>query len=500
MKLAKLVSCLPQLDIKLGNVSQAKLDVAECYDMTLDSREVLEGWLFIAIPGFDSDGRNYLSAAIEAGAIAVFYELDDLSPELQREIDQMSSESICIGVRGLRDHVSLIAHHFFNQPSENLQIYAITGTNGKTSCAYLLSQSFNTLGHKTAFMGTIGIGMPDALETSTHTTLDAISLQRKLKLLLEQGFTHVCMEVSSHALDQGRVTAIEFYAVLYTNLSQDHLDYHRTMAEYAKAKQKLFDSFSPTLAVINTDDEFGQALLELTNADFVVSYGIESGDVRAEDIQAIPNGLSFLVVTDTVELQISSELMGLLNVPNLLLISATLLALGVSIEQIQASLLNVKSAPGRMELFHRDHHNLPVVVVDYAHTPDALQRALSSCQVHCSGDLWAVFGCGGDRDVTKRALMGKAAEQYADKVVLTNDNPRSELPEKIFQDILAGMSGSPIVIENRAAAVAYAIDHADKKDMVLVAGKGHEGYQQIGDQMNPYSDREWVVQCLEAAA
>lgn len=470
----------------------------DCSTMTLDSREVVKDSIFLAIKGYQADGRDYISAAIEDGASVIFYELSGAKESHRTDIQNASC--LCIGVANLHKHASEIAAIFYEFPSEKLQVYGVTGTNGKTSCAYLLAQSFNLLTYKTAFMGTIGVGLPEELVASTHTTLDAVSMQRYMAQLVADDFSHVCIEVSSHALDQYRVAAVNFYAVLYTNLTQDHLDYHVNMQAYATAKKRLFTQFSPTLAVINIDDEFGQALLDEVTAEFVVSYGKEESgaDVVSEEIVASRSGLSVLVVSESLEFPVSSNLVGLLNVPNLMLVATTMLALGVETSEINKVIQTCHAAPGRMELFVRDA--CPMVVVDYAHTPDALKLALESCRIHCAGELWVVFGCGGDRDKSKRELMGQMAEQYADKVIVCSDNPRSEDPMRIIANIETGMSDEHLVIENRSTAVAYAIEQAAANDVILVAGKGHETGQIVGSKTLPYSDRDWVESCLEAAA
>ncbi len=470
----------------------------DCSTMTLDSREIVEGSIFLAIKGYQADGRDYISAAIEDGASVIFYEAIDIKESHSSDIQNASC--LCIGVANLHKHASEIAAIFYEFPSEKLQVYGITGTNGKTSCAYLLAQSFNQLTYKTAFMGTIGVGLPDELVASTHTTLDAVSLQRYMAQLVSDDFSHVCIEVSSHALDQCRVAAVNFYAVLYTNLGQDHLDYHLNMQAYAAAKKQLFTQFNPTLAVINIDDEFGQALLDEVTAEFVVSYGKEESgaDVVSEEIVASRSGLSVLIVSESLEFPVSSNLVGLLNVPNLTLVVTTMLALGVESSDINKVIQASHAAPGRMELFVRDA--CPMIVVDYAHTPDALKLALQSCRIHCEGELWVVFGCGGDRDQSKRELMGQMAEQYADKVIVCSDNPRSEDPMSIIANIETGMTDKHFVIENRSKAVAYAIEQAAANDVILVAGKGHETGQIVGSKVLPYSDRDWVKSCLEAAA
>ncbi len=510
MNLNHLLSLLPQrlrenCLVSFKGVSQNSrlghemLDI-DCSGMTLDSREVVENDIFLAVNGHQLDGRDYMKSAIDNGASVVIYELHSLSAQQSASVNK--AECLCIGVTNLNEHASLIASCFYGNPTEEIQVYGITGTNGKTSCCYLLAQAFNHLGYKTAFMGTIGVGHPNDLELSTHTTLDAVSLQRYLAHLRATGFTHACIEVSSHALEQFRVASVNFYAVLYTNLSQDHLDYHQTMEAYAQAKKRLFVDFDSTLAIININDAFGKAVLAEVNAEFIVSYGNEESgaDVVAEDVKATQDGLAMLMVTESLEFGVESPLLGLVNVPNITLVVSTLLALGVDVSKIDSVVRQCSAAPGRMELY--DALKLPMVVVDYAHSPDALKLALLSCRAHCVQQLWVVFGCGGDRDKEKRPLMGQVAEKHADRLVVCSDNPRSESPDDIIAEILLGINTCDrcTVIENRSTAIAYAIKHASENDLILVAGKGHETGQIIGDHTFPYSDRDWVKECLEVAA
>lgn len=495
MILSELLSVLSLTSLHV--INEVEIETVECLDLSLDSRDIFPGSVFVAINGHQLDGRDFISDAVANGASAIIYEMTGVTKEQESQIKD--ARIACIGVANLSDHMSTLAAHFFAYPSDDLQVYGVTGTNGKTSCAFMLAQAFNYLGHQTAFMGTIGVGHPHQLKTTTHTTLDAISLQRYLAGLLEEKFSHVCIEVSSHALDQGRVAAVNFYAVLHTNLSQDHLDYHHTMEAYAASKKRLFTQFEPTLAVVNVNDELGKELQQCANAEFVVSYGQEAdaADVFVESMIATNQGLSIDFASDSLEFTVQSQLVGLVNVPNINLVVTTLLALGIEVEDIQSVLPKIAAAPGRMEVYSQK--NKPMVVVDYAHTPTALKLALEACRIHCKGELWLVFGCGGDRDQFKRAMMGEIAEQYADKVVVSNDNPRSEKPAAIIEAIVHKMQVLPIIIEDRPAAVAYVIAQAASNDVVLIAGKGHETEQRIGSQVLPYSDRAWVKQCMEVA-
>lgn len=475
----------------------AELPVAnpDVLSITTDSRKATADSLFFALPGLTVDGRDYIGKAAESGAAAVVYEAEALSAEQQHAIDSLSVPAV--GLAGLRNLLGLLAASFYGEPCTELKVFGVTGTNGKTSCAYLLTQCLQALGYKTAFIGTIGYGDWQSLQSVQHTTADAIELQQQLAELRDNGFSHVCMEVSSHALDQQRVAGMSFYGALFTNLSHEHLDYHQTMEAYAAAKRRLFTDFSLKFAVLNADDEKCGDWLDVTDAEFIATFG-EHGDVRAVDVAAEVQGLSFYVETDSVEFPVTVPLVGEFNVANALLVVTALLILGVEVDQIQRVMSMLKAAPGRMEVFAVSGR--PVVVVDYAHTPEALEFVLQACQKHCSGKLLLVFGCGGDRDAEKRPLMGRIAEQFADSVVVTNDNPRSEQPEAIFADIVAGMQQPPSIIEDRSEAIRYSIDQAEAGDWVLVAGRGHEEQQIIGDKTLSFSDRQWVQQCLQVAA
>lgn len=466
-------------------------------DITTDSREVKTGALFCALKGLRSDGRNYIDTAVKQGAAAVIYEANELSLEQQKTLDELSIPIIAIS--GLHEYIGYLAAAFFDFPSQSLRVFGITGTNGKTSCAYILTQCLEGLGYKVGFLGTIGYGELSSLKFATHTTFDAITLQRHLAEMKAQGISHVCMEVSSHALDQFRVEGTEFYGVMLTNVSHDHLDYHKTMDNYAAAKRRLFTDFYSKFAVLNADDNYAAAWMENVQAEYIVSFG-QYGDVMAEDIVASTQGLQFDVETDSVDFNITTSLIGLVNVPNVLLVASALLVLGVEVSDIQNQLQNLQAAPGRMELFAVE--GKPTFVVDFAHTPDALERALESLREHCKGALWCVFGCGGDRDVDKRPMMGVIAEKFADNVVVTSDNPRTENPEKIIADITSDINNvsALTIIESREQAIQWVLNQAQATDWILVAGKGHEDYQIVGNKKLPYSDRLWVAECLEVAA
>ena len=465
----------------------------EILGLCLDSRQVKAGELFVAYPGEHSDGLDFLASAQAVGAAAIVYESNDFEPT-----EELSIPSFAVSQLQLK--LGTLADHFYHQPSSELQVFGVTGTNGKTTCCYLLAQALQKLGLRVGFMGTLGVGEIDQLESSGFTTPDAISIQKKLALWRDQGVTQVCMEVSSHALHQGRVNGIKFFCSLFTNLSHDHLDYHSSMQDYAAAKRRLFTDFPAELVISNLDDSLGLEISQSANAEFVVSYAEQStaADVHLEEVTLNATGMELLIEANSIDLQVQTPLVGKVNIPNVLLLVATLLALSTPLDTIAEILAELKAAPGRMEIYHAPSR--PTVIIDYAHTPDALQKALDSIQQHCQGELWCVFGCGGDRDKEKRPVMGAAAESLANHLIVTNDNPRSEEPAKIAAQIMAGIKGQADVVLDRAAAIKTAIERASEHDWVLVAGKGHETTQDIAGQLLPFSDREQVLKALAVAA
>ncbi len=483
--------------IEPSRMSDAK---AVATAIELDSRKVTQGSVFFACKGHAADGRDYMHAAEQAGAIAVVYEADDADLPKGRINELIKELTVpAFAVHGLNDMVGHAANAFYREPSSEMQVFGVTGTNGKTTCCYLLLQALTALDMKAGMIGTIGVGGlssdgADQLSASGLTTPDAIGVQKALAEFRDQGFTQVCMEVSSHALDQGRVNGVDFFCTLFTNLTHDHLDYHGDMASYGAAKQRLFTDFHSELVITNAADDLGSRLIDVARAEFIVQYG-QGGDVFADEVDLGAQGIRLVIEGNGVEFELSTPLIGKVNIPNIEMLVATLLALSTPVDDIQRILSSIKPAPGRMELFSAD--NQPNVVVDYAHTPDALEKALHSIEAHCEGTLWCVFGCGGDRDAAKRPLMGALAEKMSGYPIITNDNPRSEQPEAIASDIQSGMASDKALVElDRAKAIRYAVQHARAADWVLVAGKGHESTQTIGDKVLPFSDREQVTQAL----
>ncbi|TKI08750.1 UDP-N-acetylmuramoyl-L-alanyl-D-glutamate--2,6-diaminopimelate ligase [Martelella alba] len=472
-------------------------------EMTLDSRAAAAGDLFVAIAGHKADGRDYISQAIAQGVAAVVAEAQGVAAD--GEI-RLTHGVPVIYLANLNQRLSALAGRFYHQPSTRLRLAGVTGTNGKTTTAHLLAQWTQLLGETSAVMGTVGNGLLGRVAPAENTTGSAIDIQQTLDHLLAQGATFAAMEVSSHGLVQYRVADVHFAAAIFTNLSRDHLDYHGDMARYEAAKWRLFADNPVGERIINADDSVGRRWLAALPEAVAVSVRGCLPDprparwLRVEQVDYHGDGAGIRFDSSWGGGRIDSRLIGEFNVANAMLALAALLAMGYPLADLLRTGGRLQSVCGRMEVFHGD--GKPTVVVDYAHTPDALEKALSAARLHCRGKLWCVFGCGGDRDKGKRPLMGGIAEQYADRVVITDDNPRSEAPQAIINDILSGLldAGRAMVIPGRVEAVTSAIMQASSQDVVLVAGKGHEDYQIIGQQRLDYSDRTTVARLLGAIA
>lgn len=461
----------------------AKLAEISITGITLDSRVVQPGDLFIAVPGEAFDGRNFIGQVLQAGAAAVLAEAEGL------DVD----EDTVLPVKGLLHKASAIAARFYGEPSHKIAMTGVTGTNGKTTCTQLLGQLFGHLEQTSGVVGTLGYGLMEpgasTLVSTGMTTPDAISVQAILAELVEGGARQVAMEVSSHSLSQGRVEDVHFDTAIFTNLSQDHLDYHGNMEAYAAAKAKLFDLPGVRCAIVNVDDAVGVKLAANMRADIeLYRYSIkdDSADIYARDVVLGASGIRAEIVTPWGRGELKSSLLGEFNLSNLLAIIAAAGMQGFALDDVLAAIPKLVPVEGRMELV--GPQSTPQVVVDYAHTPDALEQALLALRMHCKGKLWCVFGCGGDRDKGKRPLMGEIAARLADHVVITSDNPRSESPMKIIDDIVAGAGSDAQVQVDRGEAIEYAVVRAAAADTVLLAGKGHESYQLIGDTKLPFSD------------
>jgi UDP-N-acetylmuramoyl-L-alanyl-D-glutamate--2,6-diaminopimelate ligase len=466
-------------------------------DITLDSREVTPGALFLACSGRKHHGLEFASQAIAQGAAAVLYEPENVKAGA---LPKPGPAVFVGGVPRLGQHVGSIADRFFGSPSAAMTVAGITGTNGKTTCAFVLAQALNHCGRPSAYAGTIGYGMPSSLNTTTHTTSDAVTVHRQLEELRRLGAESVCMEVTSHALDQGRVNGVRFHTAVFTNLTRDHLDYHGTMDAYAASKALLFAWSGVVARVINIDDEFGEKLAKQpSSARLIVTTRKQPPEgvqfVRAASVEAAPSGLVIGIESSWGSGRLAVPFIGDFNVDNVLTVLATMLAWGIRFDDATSALAKCRAPTGRMEVFGgRDP--LPLVVVDYAHTPDALSKALRAARLHCRGRLSVIFGCGGDRDMGKRPLMGTIAAELADHIVLTDDNPRTEDPRRIVADITAGLRTTVVsratsvrVEHDRRRAITSTLAKAVVGDVIVVAGKGHEDYQIYGTERRPFSDQ-----------
>jgi UDP-N-acetylmuramoyl-L-alanyl-D-glutamate--2,6-diaminopimelate ligase len=465
--------------------------------LTLDSRKVRAGDAFIALQGTVTHGFTFAPTVWAHGASVIFAEAP--APAVLKD-DQ---DKPVIWIEHLRNQVGEIAARFFGRPSAALHMIGVTGTNGKTSIVQLLASALALLGQRTATIGTLGSGLVGAIKAGERTTPDAVTLQALLAEFRDTGATHIAMEVSSHAIDQGRVNAVDFEVAVFTNLTRDHLDYHGTMQAYGAAKAELFAWPQLRSAVINTDDAFGRELVAGLNANTsCMRYAIDdaSAEIRAGDLRSSGAGLEFALTTPWGTDTVSSPLLGRFNVYNLLAVAACLGTLGFTFTQIHAALTQLQPVAGRMNRLGGD--SAPLVVIDYAHTPDALEQALTSLRGHCAGRLICVFGCGGERDQGKRPQMGAIAERLADSVIVTDDNPRGEDGDIIVTQIMRGFANPAIVrVErDRAVAIGLALNEARAGDVVLIAGKGHEPYQEIRGVKQPFDDLEVARRALEVRA
>lgn len=480
----------------------------ELRGLALDSRKVRPGDTFLAFAGEAQDGRRFIPQAIAAGAGAVIWERRGFEWDPSWNVPNLP-------VPHLRAKAGAIASHVYGDPSSQLWVVGATGTNGKTSCTHWIAQSMDAIGRRTAVIGTLGIGFPGSLVAAGTTTPDAVALQQSLADFLARGASCVAMEVSSHALEQGRVNGVRFAVALFTNLSRDHLDYHGTMDRYAAAKARLFRWPCLGRAVLNLDDPFGRTLAEQAQAGDaeVIGYGFGGEAYRAARAKGTAlvrgtglvlgeSGTRFRVDCPWGEAEVVSSMLGRFNAENLLAVLATLLASGIALDDALRGLRAVQPVPGRLQQLGGQGQAL--VVVDYAHTPDALEKALLTLREVTQGDpqarLICVFGCGGDRDRGKRPLMGEVASRLADHCFVTSDNPRSEDPRRIIEDVTAGMGANYRIEEDRASAIYRAIREARTGDVVLIAGKGHEQYQEVLGRHLPFSDADVARACLERLA
>ena len=467
--------------------------------LSSDSRRCAPGVAFFAYPGAAADGRAHIADAIARGATGVVWEADGFAWRDEWRVPNAP-------VRGLKQHAGSLAHEFYGRPSEALWTCGVTGTNGKTSCSQWLAAALCRAGAKCGVLGTLGTGFPGALADSANTTPDALELHRVLAELRRDGAAAVAMEVSSHGLEQGRVSGVAFDCALFTNLTHDHLDYHGSMEAYAAAKARLFETEGLACAVLNLDDAFGVMLAQRCGARGLrtIGYSLSSAAV-------VPGSVTEFVAAariapETLELtsnwgeaRTDFHQVGRFNVANALGVVGCLLAYGLPFPQAVDALATLPAVPGRMQRVG----DTPLTVIDYAHSPDALDKVLQALR-HVAdargGRLVVVFGAGGDRDRSKRAPMGIAASRLADRIMLTSDNPRSEDPLAIIRDIAAGMSAPYAAEADRARAVESAIGEAADADVVLIAGKGHESWQEVAGRREPFSDAQVARAALDRRA
>ena len=465
--------------------------------ISYDSREIKPGDVFVCLLGEKTDGHDYINDAKIKGAKCILAQkkIETLLPVIYVENTQIA--------------IAKLASYFYKEPSKKIKIIGITGTNGKTTTTHLIQHIFEKNNLKTAVIGTLGTREntgSDYYDTK-HTTPQASDLQKQLASLVDKGFSHLAMEVSSHALSLYRVEECSFASSVLTNVTQDHLDFHLTMGEYAKAKKRLFEMLNTSsrqnkFSVINKDDAYYEDFANVVNKKEVklLSYGVKNrSDFQAKEISFLPDGLSFVLSSPLGEFKIKSKLNGMFNVYNLLAAITVSFAEGIDIDKIVFAVSDAKEVPGRFQIIRTE--SSPLCIVDYAHTPDGLENILKAARLMTSqnGKLICVFGCGGDRDPTKRPKMGKIAEDLSDMVVVTSDNPRSEDPKQIISDILSGIKNtSDIVVEvDRKIAIQTAIKKANKDDVIVIAGKGHEDYQILKDKTIHFDDREEVKKALE---
>lgn len=494
---------IPLQELLAGCTDESVPDI-RVTEIALDSRQVVPGSLFLACRGARTHGAAFVDQAVERGAAAVAWE-----PSPGVDPPNVPPGVVRVAIANLAEQSGRIADRFFEQPSSELFLAGVTGTNGKTTCAWLLAQALTREAHPAGYIGTLGHGTFGHIRAGTHTTPDAVSMHRLLAGFRARSARAAAVEVSSHALDQGRVDGVAFDVALFTNLSHEHLDYHGSMAAYGEAKRRLFTLPGLGTAVINADDEFGRALLRTCRDHRVdtVAFTTRPDDppptathvLALAEMTRLPHGMRLRYDSHRGAVTLETRLIGDFNAENLGLVLGALVAAGMSPAEAGRRLAGAVSVPGRMEVFTAPGR--PVLVVDYAHTSDALRAALKAVRGHVRGRLFCVFGCGGDRDREKRPKMGAAAVEGADRVIVTDDNPRTEAPEAIVRDILSGTgSGSVTVMHNRAEAIQHAFAEAGPDDLVLIAGKGHEETQVVDDIRRPFSDRAIARRLSEEGA
>lgn len=459
-----------------------KEDNPEIRSIEMDSREVRQGSLFFCIKGYTVDGHDFVDQAIENGAVAIIAE---------RKLDV---DVPVIIVSDSKRTMAILANVFYDHPTSRMQVVGVTGTNGKTTVTHMLERIFQDAGKKTGLIGTIHMKIGNETFPTKNTTPESLTLQSMFRRMADEKVDTALMEVSSHALDLGRVRGVDYDIAVFTNLSQDHLDYHRDMADYRRAKGLLFAQLGNVydgkkkIAVLNNDDEASEEYRKSTAAQ-VITYGIEQpSDITAENIHITNKGTTFTLKTTQETMKVEMKLIGKFSVYNVLASVAAAMAAGLPMSTVKESIASIEGVDGRFEPVYEGQDFM--VIVDYAHTPDSLENVLTTINQFAEGEVTVIVGTGGDRDRTKRPLMAKIAVEHSDYAIFTSDNPRSEDPEQILRDMEAGVPGGDYTtIVDRKEAIAHAVHRAEKGDVILIAGKGHETYQIIGDQVFDFDDR-----------
>lgn len=474
----------------LNNITDAVIPDCIVTGIKQDSRQIAPGDLFLAYKGFQHDGRVFIEQAYQEGAVAVIYDpagFDDIV---------IPSSLIAIPLPELHRFIGMIASRFYDEPSESLYVTGVTGTNGKTTIAYQLTMADSYLNESSRYIGTLGEGRLESLKPLLNTTPDALIVQRLCRQYVNEGAKSLNMEVSSHALALNRVDELLFSQAIYTNLTHDHLDFHPTMDDYAKAKALLFSRPELTSAIINADDPYTSLMTKAIKPNVeVFTYGIKNeADIKATNVVSTLKGNSVTVSSPWGDVNLSLKTLGEFNIYNSLAVFGSLMARGFYSDDVVSAMAKLTPCLGRMEIIHQE----PYVIIDYAHTPDALENVLRTLKPLKQGKLILVFGCGGDRDTVKRAMMGAVAEKYADLLFVTSDNPRSEPPLTIINDIMKGIKNTEkvTIMERRDEAIRYALGFCAPEDILVIAGKGHEQYQQIGAVKYPFSDKAEVLDSL----
>ena len=495
MKLRELLATIPNI-VEMPNHPALE---AEVKGLSTNSHACKAGDLFIGMPGTRVDGGEFWESAIASGAIAAL--ISPQAAEKSPPKGEQGGSACAITVSDMITACARVAAAFYGYPAQQLKLIGVTGTNGKTTTTHLIEFLLTHAQLPTALLGTLYTRWPGFKQTAAYTTPFALELQHQLKSAVDAGCQLGVMEVSSHALAQGRVMSCPFEVAVFTNLTQDHLDFHRDMEDYFEAKALLFSAdYLKGRAIINIDDPYGQRLVETLNSEQVWSYSVQdtSADLWTSDLKYEPTGVSGTLHTPVGEVPFQSPLVGQYNLSNLLAAVGAVLHLGLKLESLVEAIPDFPGVPGRMERVQIKPEQDINVIVDYAHTPDSLENLLKASRPFIQGKMICVFGCGGDRDRTKRPKMGKIAAELADVAVVTSDNPRTEDPERILQDVLEGIPSSvePVVICDRATAIRTAILQAQPGDGVLIAGKGHEDYQILGTEKIHFDDREQARDAL----